>query len=133
MQEVIQRLRALNQPTLYPLALPDDDDLLTVEEELLLPLPAELRQFLLQVSDLILGALEPVTAADPQLHTYLPELAAQAWDQGLPRDLLPLCAQDDNYYCVSQDGEVLLWSGQGFVGDPWPTVWHWAEDVWAQS
>jgi len=131
MSEAVDRLRALNQSVNYPLELPGEDDLVRVEEELLLPLPAEMRRFLLEVSDLILGRLEPVTAADPLLHTYLPEVAALAWDLGLPRDMLPLCQYADGYYCVSPSGEVFYWNGEDYEGEPWSTVWQWAEEIWA--
>lgn len=55
-----------------------------IEEQLLINLPFELREFLLKVSDVVYGRLEPVTVTDPQSHTYLPEVTAVAWDLGLP-------------------------------------------------
>ena len=33
----------------------------------------------------VYGSLEPVTVTDPQSHTYLPEVAANAWDAGVDR------------------------------------------------
>ena len=83
MEEVIEQLRELNEPVPVPLELPDDDRLVEVEEELLINLPYGLREFLLLVSDVVYGRLEPVTAVDRQSHTYLPEIAALAWDAGV--------------------------------------------------
>ncbi|MCF7200718.1 SMI1/KNR4 family protein [Pseudomonas oligotrophica] len=135
MEEVIEQLRELNEPVPVPLELPDDDLLVEIEEQLLINLPFGLREFLLQVSDVVYGRLEPVTACDPQSHTFLPEVAANAWDAGVPRDLVPLCQDGLDYYVVDLDGEVTLWSGATgeLTEQTWESVWHWARDVWLQS
>jgi len=135
-EEVIEQLRELNEPVPVPLELPDDDLLVEIEEQLLINLPFGLREFLLQVSDVIYGRLEPVTATDPQSHTYLPEVAANAWDAGVPRDLIPICQDGRDYYVVDLDGEVTLWDGDDCElteEETWETVWHWARDVWLES
>ncbi|MBU3059678.1 MULTISPECIES: SMI1/KNR4 family protein [Pseudomonas] len=135
MEEVIEQLRELNEPVPVPLELPDDDLLVEIEEQLLINLPFELREFLLKVSDVVYGRLEPVTVTDPQSHTYLPEVAATAWDLGVPRDLVPICEDRGDYYCVDQEGEVVLWSGDEaeLTDERWDSVWHWARDVWLES
>ncbi len=135
MDEVIDQLRELNQPVPVPLELPDEDLLVEIEEELLIGLPPELRDFLLQVSDVIYGRLEPVTVTDPQLHTHLPELAANAWNVGVPRDLLPLCQDGNNYYLVDAENQVLYWDAESgeLTDEGWESVWLWARDVWLAS
>ena len=84
-EEIIDMLRDSNQPVPVPLDLPDEDVLVEVEEQILLPIPRDMRTYLLEASDVIYGSLEPVTAADPYSHTYLPEVAAVAWSLGEPR------------------------------------------------
>ncbi|WP_375740746.1 SMI1/KNR4 family protein [Pseudomonas boanensis] len=135
MEEVIEQLRELNETVPVPLELPDEELLVEIEEQLLINLPFELREFLLKVSDVVYGRLEPVTATDPQSHTYLPEVAAVAWDLGVPRDLVPLCQDGRDYYVVDGEGEVLLWSGEEgeLTDESWDSVWHWARDVWLTS
>ncbi len=136
MEEVIEQLRELNEPVPVPLELPDEETLVEIQEQILIHLPFELREYLLTVSDVVYGRLEPVTAADPQSHTYLPEVAATAWDLGLPRELVPLCQDGDDYYAVAADGEVLLWegaTGELNEDESWETVWHWVRDVWLES
>src|SRR5690554_6651804 len=91
MEDVLDLLRELNEPVPVPLELPDEDTLVEIQEQILIHLPYELREFLLKASDVVYGHLEPVTASDPHSHTYLPEVAANAWDAGLPRYLVPLC------------------------------------------
>ncbi len=135
MEEVIEALREQNEPVPVPLELPDDDQLVEIEEQLLINLPFELREFLLKVSDVVYGRLEPVTATDPQSHTYLPDVAANAWDLGLPRDLVPLCQDGRDYYVVDIEGQVTLWDGDDgeLTDETWDSVWHWARDVWLES
>lgn len=136
MEEVIEQLRELNEPVPVPLELPDEETLVEIQEQILIHLPFALREFLLQVSDVVYGRLEPVTAADPQSHTYLPEVASVAWSLGVPRELVPLCEDQGNYYCVEEDGTVLLWeadTGEINEDESWESVWHWARDVWLES
>ena len=136
MEEVIEQLRELNEPVPVPLELPDEETLVEVQEQILIHLPFALREYLLTVSDVVYGRLEPVTASDPQSHTYLPEVAATAWDLGVPRYLVPLCEDHGNYYVVEEDGTVLLWeaeTGEINEDENWESVWHWCRDVWRES
>ncbi len=135
MEEIVEQLRELNEPVPVPLELPDEDQLVEVEEQMLINIPFEFREFLLLVSDVIYGHLEPVTASDPNSHTYLPEVAAVAWSLGVPRDLIPICEDRGDYYCVDGEGEVVFWSGETteLTDETWESVWHWARDVWLAS
>ena len=132
-EEIIDMLRDSNQPVPVPLDLPDEDVLVEVEEQILLPIPRDMRTYLLEASDVIYGSLEPVTAADPYSHTYLPEVAAVAWSLGVPRYLVPLCEDNGSYYCVEPEGEVVLWRDGDLMDETWPSVWHWIHDVWLES
>ena len=129
MEDVIDILREHNEPVPVPLELPDEDLLVEIEEELLISMPDDLRYFLLTVSDVVCGKLEPVTVSDRNSHTYLPEVAAVAWSLGLPRRYLPICESNGAYYCISQDGTVLLWD-QRISDQSWENIWQWAREVW---
>lgn len=134
MQEVIEKLQTYAEEIPVPLDLPDEDQLLDIEEALLTPLPKSLRAFLLTVSDLVIGTLEPVTAADPNSHTYLADVAAQAWEMGLPRHLIPFCQSGTCYYCINLEDAVVIWTpATGESDAEWDDIWHWAEAVWIPS
>ncbi|WP_101758630.1 SMI1/KNR4 family protein [Oceanicoccus sp. KOV_DT_Chl] len=134
MDRVIEELRANSEAVPVPLELPDMDDIIDAEEQILVSLDYAFRQFLLTVSDVIVGSMEPVTVADPNSHTYLPEVAAVAWSLGLPRDMIPLCEYRGGYYCTNEDGEVHYWlDGEMSNDEPWRDVWVWAEHVWLNS
>lgn len=134
MQELIDKLQQLKETVPTPLSLPDEDDITDAEEALYIPLADDFKEFLLTVSDVVYGSLEPVTLADPQSHTHLPDVAAIAWDRGMPRQLVPLCEYLDGYYAVTEDGAVFLWQ-QGqyeevFDSEPIGSIWDWVETVW---
>jgi hypothetical protein len=133
MEEILELLREHHQPVPVPLELPDEDSLVEVEEELLMSIPRDMRQFLLEASDVVYGSLEPVTASDPHSNTYLPEVAAVAWSMGVPRHLVPLCEHNGNYYCVESEGEVVFWRDGDLAGETWDSVWQWVRDVWLES
>jgi hypothetical protein len=134
LNEIAEQLRENTVDTACPLELPTVEDLVEVHEAILISLPGAFREFILQVSDVIYGSVEPVTIADPRSHTYLPEVASEAWAQGMPRELIPLCVCREGTYCVSEDDAVHLWQ----VGDNEPEtkfddVWQWAQAVWLES
>lgn len=133
MEDVIEALREAAIDVPVPLELPEYDDLVVIEEQILIPLPDDFKDFLLEVSDVVYGTLEPATVMDPLSHTYLPELAAQAWDIGLPRDLIPVCEARGGYYAINEGGEVSYWRNGNFSDDEWPSIWHWAKEVWLEE
>lgn len=130
MDEVIQDLRSKAETTPVELELPTEDDLIDIEEQIYLTLPADYRDFLLTVSDVVLGSIEPATAADPQAHTYLADVTAEAWNAGLPRHLIPICQVSDGYYCINEDGLINKWRQGKFDEREWDTIWDWVCDIW---
>ncbi|HHX35049.1 MAG TPA: SMI1/KNR4 family protein [Gammaproteobacteria bacterium] len=135
MEEVIDELRERNEPVPVPLELPDEETLVEIQEQILIHLPYALREFLLTVSDVVYGRIEPVTASDPYAHTFLPEVTATAWDIGLPRHLVVVCHFETVYYAVDEEGEVCAWDAESeeMLDETWESVWHWARDVWLES
>lgn len=131
MEEIVSRLRAVSLEVPVPLELPSFDDLIDAQEALLIHIPDDFRDFLLQVSDVVYGHVEPATIADPTAHTYLPELAARAWDEGLNRHLLPICEFRDGFYVIDPEGEVSIWPESD--EENWANIWHWAQQVWLQE
>jgi len=134
MEDIIELLKEQSLAVPVSLELPDDDDLVLIEEEILISLPDDYKLFLMEVGDVIYGSLEPATVMDPQSHNYLPEMAAYAWDIGMPREYIPVCKHSDGFYCITQEGEILHWSQSSqAIEDEWPSIWNWAKDVWLES
>lgn len=134
MDEILEELLQAAESVPVPLELPEHEQLVDIEEEILLPIPPLFREFLLTASDNIYGSLEPATGADPSSHTYLAEMTAAAWDQGLPRDLMPICAHREGYYVVTQEDEIQIWSPvDGLETAVAETIWYWVRDIWLNS
>lgn len=131
MNDVISELQELNEDRFNSIELPDEDDLVVIEEEILISLPTDLKEFLLYGSNVITGSISPVTASDPNLHTHLPDVTATAWSHGLPRHLIPVCEASGGYYFISQEGSVGFWTTTEDITDQqWETLWEWITDVW---
>lgn len=136
MEEILEQLQAAAQSSVWGLDKPDHEHTVDAEEQMLLPFPRDFREFLLETGDLLVGSLEPAVVADPSAHNYLPEMAANAWDLGVPRHLIPFCANPDSpsaFYCVDPDGEIQLWWASRQDSESWETIWYWARDVWLTS
>lgn len=133
MQEMIEELHEVAEQVPVPLELPEHDQVVDAQEQILMPLPADFREFLMEATDVIFGALEPVTVADPSSHTYLPEVTSTAWSLGMPREMIALCESREGYYCVAQDGEIKLWRDGDYDDETWENIWYWVRDVWLES
>ncbi|MCO7225684.1 SMI1/KNR4 family protein [Pleionea sp. CnH1-48] len=131
MNEIVDMLREKNEDRFSSVELPDLDLLVEIEEEIFIPLPKEFKDFLMSVSDVVYGSIEPVTVSDDALHTHLPDVAAEAWDIGVSRELIPICRQGSNYYCITQTGEIVFWQhGDIDSAQEWDSIWEWVEEVW---
>src|ERR1035438_7032671 len=121
LDEVFARLRELNEPVPKPGRLPTEAEVKAAEGQLHSKLPADLRRFLLEASDIVYSTLEPVTVGDPEAHTDLVAVARAAWkDVRLPRNLTPLCEDNGDYYALSPSGEVRFWShNDGKATETW--------------
>lgn len=128
--QVIQELRALNEPVPQPLRLPTLEEIDEVEEWLVYQFHPDFRTYLRQASDVVYGALEPVTVTPDSGHTDLRRVAPRAWDVGLPRSLLPVCEDNADYYCMNKRGEIVFWSHNGLTGETWPDLATWIKEVW---
>jgi hypothetical protein len=83
---------------------------------------------------MVFGTIEPVTLNVPGAHTDLLQVAHDAWDEwSVPRELLPICEDNANFYCISESGEVCYWSHDGAGEERWPDLASWIEDVWLTS
>ncbi len=132
-QELVDELRESAERVPVPLDLPDEDDLVVIEEELLLSLPKDYKLFFLHASDIVYGGIEPFTVADSGSYNHLPEVTAEAWDNGLPRYLIPICRHGMGYYCLNSDGEIFTWE-EGELSDiQFESIWEWVQDVWLRS
>jgi hypothetical protein len=85
----------------------------------------------LEVSDVLVGALEPVTITCQTSHCDLAKIARIAWNNmGVPRDLLPICESNADYYCMDAIGKIVYWSHNGWESSGYPNLATWICEVW---
>jgi len=131
LSEVIAELRELNEPVPKPLRLPTEDEILAAESQLEIKFPADYRRYLLQASDVVYGSLEPAIVTPDAGHLSLRDMAETAWDEmEVPRELLPFCEDNGDYYCLNQAGEVEYWSHDGSTDEKWKDLATWIKEVW---
>ena len=135
MEEIIELLQQRSESIPVPLELPDEETLIEIQEEILIHIPYDLRQFLLNVSNVVYGSIEPVTASDPNSHTFLPEVTAQAWNLALPRYLVPICDTGEFIYASDPEGIIYQWDYQTeeLTDQEWESIWEWCEEVWLED
>jgi hypothetical protein len=131
LDQAIAKLRELNQPVPQPQRLPTEEEVAGIEERLGIQLHPDFRRYLLEASDVVYGALEPVTVTSPESHTDLYEVCRGAWeDYEVPRKLVPVCEDNGDFYCMDKKGQIVFWSADGATEDKWPNLANWIEEVW---
>ena len=132
--EAIHQLRELNEPVPKPMRLPSAAAVAAAESELGVTFHPDYRRFLLEASDVVYGALEPATIGRKRAHTDLVRMAHDAWTlMELPRELLPICEDNGDYYCMNARGEVVYWSHDGSGDERWPDLAAWIQQVWIEE
>jgi hypothetical protein len=132
--EIAELLCEKSEQHSYPLEKPTIENLVEVQEDILISLPTDFREYMMNCSHVSYSRFEPVTIADPQSHTYLPEVAAEAWAQGLPREFIPLCVDGATIYGVAQDDAVVRWTAQDEEPEEiCSSVWEWVRDYWLEG
>jgi hypothetical protein len=131
---VISRLRSLNEAVPKPMRLPTADEVHQVEQRLGVRFHPDYRTYLLTASDVVYGTIEPATITAPASHTDLAAICEMAWDgYGVPRDLLPICHDNADFYCMNGEGEVVFWLHNGTTDEKWPNLARWINDVWIEG
>lgn len=128
---VFDTLRQLSQPVPRPLRLPTVSEVQSVEEELGHRFHQDFRRYLLEVSDVVIGTIEPVTITNPEAHTSLVTVTEDGRSySNLPASYAPICESNSDLYCVTPDGKVVFWPHDGTSDESWPNLAAWIEDVW---
>ena len=154
LDDAIRRLRELNEPVPKPMRLPAATAVAAAERELGVTFHPDYLKFLLEASDVVYGALEPATIGRKRAHTDLVRMAHDAWTlMELPRELLPICEDNGDYYCMNERGEVVYWSHDGSeqqassllrrgadglgpsaaTDERWPNLATWIQQVWIEE
>ena len=131
LDQAIAMLRSRNEPVPQPFRLPTPMEVDDAERRLSIQFHPDFRRYLLEASDVTCGTLEPVTITCPDSHTDLFKVAESAWwGYGVPRNLIPICEDNADYYCMNRAGEVVYWSHNGISPEKWHSLAEWIDHVW---
>jgi hypothetical protein len=134
MSGVIDELRRLNRSVPKPRRLPTEVEMRAAEEQLGVKFPEDYRQYLLEASDVVYGTLGPAVVLPDSGYLNLVEVAESAWNElDVPRNLLPICEDNGNYYCLNEKGEVEFWSHDGITDEKWRDLATWIKEVWIEG
>jgi hypothetical protein len=100
-----------------------------VENELGIRLHGDLRRYLLEASDVVYGVIEPITI-DGGGHTDLRTVIDDAARSGVPTNLIPICENNGDFFCMEPSGGVVYWSHNGVTDERWPDLAAWITEVW---
>jgi hypothetical protein len=132
--DIIAELRELNEPVPKPLRLPTEAEVSRAENQLGVTFPVDYRQYLLAASDVVYGALEPAIVIPDAGHLGLVDIAKTAWDEmEVPRELLPFCEDNGDYYCLNESAAVEYWSHNGTTDEKWKDLATWIKEVWIEE
>ncbi len=134
LRDVIAELRELNEEVPKPLRLPTEAEVAAVENRLGVKFHPDYRQYLLEASDVVFGALEPAIVIPDAGHLSLIRMVETARDEmEVPRNLLPFCEDNSDYYCLTETGAIEFWAHDGTTDDKWPDLATWIKEVWIGS
>lgn len=131
--ETLAELRRLNQPVPRPLRLPSLAEVAAAERALSRTFHPDYLVFLLTASDVTFGTIEPFVVIPDGGHLDLVSRAVDAWAIGVPADLLAICSENGDFYCIDEAGAVRFWSHDGPTEEAWPDLATWIRLVWIEG
>jgi len=134
LDQAIHELRCLNKPVPKPMRLPTPDEMDRAQQLLDVIFHADYRKYLLEASDIVYGTLEPCTVTSNGGHTDLITVARNAWSKvGVSKNLLPICEDNGDYYCMDTSGQIVFWSHDGATDEKLPDLATWINQVWIEK
>lgn len=132
LEDTLLALRERNEDVPSPVAPATRAQVAQAERDLHFTFHPDFVQFLTEASDITHGTFEPGVLAEPGTHLDLLRIARSGWeDWGIPRDVLPFCEDNADFFCMRKDGSVFFWSHDGLLGpEEWPSLADWIADAW---
>ncbi len=125
LDEAIEYLKANKTDVPKSLKVPTRDEIAAVEKREGVSFHPDFAKFLENVGGISYGTLELMAIGYDDK-----ELFASAREWGIPKDLIPICEDNADFYCMSKEGEVVFWSHNGTVDEKWESLADWIKKVW---
>ncbi len=127
-REAVRLVETHDDRFVSPVPLPDDDVIRYVEDEIGLKLSADYRYLVQNAGNIVLSKELLYLRADREGRCNILPSVASARESGVPRDWLPICQDNGDYYCLLPDGSVQLWSHDQMFEGHWFDLSDWVLD-----
>lgn len=105
--EALEILKENNEDVPKPPRLPTEEEVLLAEAELGFKFPADYRKYQLEASNIVHGVREPgLVLPNPMPYINLRSITQKGWALGVPKDYLPFCSDNGNYFTIGKSGDV---------------------------
>lgn len=135
LEEVIEQINQVDDPAERKQPLPDDALIEKYEQATGLFFPKDYKIFLKTISNAFVGFMSPFTVNEAlsEGRSDLISGIIRARRVGVPKDWLPICEDNGDYYCLAPDGSVRFWDHNGSSDEAWPNLATWAKLVWLEG
>lgn len=135
LEEVIEQINQVDDPAGRKQPLPDDALIEKYEQATGLFFSKDYKKFLKTISNAFVGFMSPFTLNEAlsEGRSDLISGIIRARRVGVPKDWLPICEDNGDYYCLAPDGSVRFWDHNGSSDEAWPNLATWAKLVWLEG
>ena len=113
---------------------PTDLEIEEAQRKLNFIFPIEYINFIKSSYDLGETTLEALEICNPGSHVDIYTVIADARKYyGLPKELLPICEDNSDYYCLNNLGEIIYWSHNGLTDEKWKNITEWRNQMIAEA
>ncbi len=96
--------------------------------------PLEYIEFVKSGYDLGDAPIDALEILNPPSYANIFETLKNAREYyDLPVELLPICEDNSDYYCLNATGEVVFWSHNGVTDEKWANIAEWRAQMIAES
>lgn len=134
LDDVLAELKSLNQLVPIPRRLPTTEEVNCVERRLGVRFHPDYRKYLLEASNVVYGTTEPNVVVPSGTHMDLIKHAEAAWDDPrLSKDLVSICYDNGDHFCINVKGEIEFWPHDGTSDEKWADLATWIKRVWIEG
>ncbi|KGM27781.1 SMI1/KNR4 family protein [Photorhabdus luminescens] len=131
LDKIINELKLLSGGERNNIDLPDDELLAQYERDIGFTFPNDYKKVLKEIGNVFYGSIGLLSVTkDKQNYGELSQSLEDARELGVPKDWLPICEDNGNYYCLLSDGQVRYWSHDGYSDEMWLDITDWLQQVW---
>ena len=131
---VIDRLKSVRMELPIQQYLPDDVVLDQYEQEIGVEFPNDYREFLKTASDSMYNGKAALRVTQDKGHSSeLAEAIINAQQIGVPKNWIPICEDNGDYFCIVPDARIVFWDHNGQNDESWPDLASWIEQVWIEG